>query len=339
MSEITSAPIKLNFLLCINRNFVLGAGTLVASIFEHNPHADINFYIFTSAEFKSRAEKYLLPRLARRFKQAAQSLHFLTYEDIQLFNKLKGQVSERILMCCLRLIVPRCLQINSDRLIYLDADMVCNGDLSELASLDLQGKALGVTSGGQRTFVTDAKHKFTVEHYFCAGFLMFNLTVWNSTDLDERCVEFVVKEHPSLSDQDALNVVCAEHIYTVDDKYQTFPANSQNGVIVHYAGGKPWTPWHFHENTNAVNLFRRCCKLFEPDVAQWISFRLEKDSLVNFNYTQARKAMKWLSKLFFKRRNYRASLYFYYLHLKIKFKQKGFLGILLLKSNTRSYKG
>lgn len=339
MSDTAASSVKLNFLLCINRNFVLGAGTLIASIFTHHPDTEINFYIFTSSVFKEQAKAYLLPRLIRNFKQTADSLHFLTYEDVPLYNKLKGHVSERILMTCLRLIVPRALQIDGDRLIYLDADMVCNGDLSELAELDLHGKPLGVTSGKLRTFVTDAKHKFTVERYFTAGFLLFNLPVWNCTDFDERCVDFVVKEHPMLSDQDALNVICDGHTYQMDHKYQVFQANCQDGVIVHFAGGKPWAPWHFHEHVDAVNLFRRYCKLFEPDVTQWISFQPDKDSLVNFNYSQARKAMKWLSKLFFRRRNYRASLYFYYLHLKIKFKQKGLLGILLLKSNTRTYKG
>ena len=76
--------------------------------------------------------------------------------------------------------------------------------------------------------------------------------------------------------------------------------------------------------------------MFEPDVTQWISFKQDKDTLVNFNWFHARKAMKWLSKLFLKRGNYKAFIYFYWRHLQIKIKQKGIIGILLMKSNTRS---
>lgn len=195
-----------------------------------------------------------------------------------------------------------------------------------------------MTSSGSRTFSTDAGHTFTVDHYFCSGVMVFNIDKWKTTNLDERCLEFVLKECPVLPDQDALNVICSDELVFIENKYQVY--QGQNSVVdrvfLHFAGTKPWCPWFPLYFIDDVNSFRKACKLFEPDVTQWISFKPNKNTLVNFNHFHARKAMKWLSQLFYKRKNYKAFLYFYFKHLQIKVKQKGLLGILLFKSTTRS---
>ncbi len=328
----------LNFLLCIDRNFVLGAGALIASLLVNHPKRQCQFYIFTSAQAQAEI-KDKLSRLQRNFPRIAEQLHYLSYDAIPLFGKLQGKVNSRILVQCMRIIAVRACPIVGRNLIYLDADIVCLGDLSELADTDFGEKAVAVMSDCKHPIeiTTDSGHMFTVDHYFVSGVMVFNQSAWNASSLDEQCINFVAAEHPVFPDQDALNVVCAEHCAYLDDKYQRSPASFEpDGVILHYAGGKPWTPWHFHEYPMAVNVFRRYCKLFEPDVTKWITFKAQKDTLLNFNSFHARRAAKWLSKLFFKRGRYLAGFYFYWRHLQIKLQQKGVIGILMMRSNTRS---
>ena len=78
--------------------------------------------------------------------------------------------------------------------------------------------------------------------------LIFNLQEWNKLDLDEQLIDFVVKYQPNLPDRDALNVICADKRVSIGSKYQSSPCfeKLQDEVLIHYAGGKPWTPWHFH---------------------------------------------------------------------------------------------
>ena len=237
--------------------------------------------------------------------------------------------------------VKSCNVVNSSTLIYLDADIVCNGDLSELSNLDFKNKVIAATKGeGPKDITTLSGDKFHIKDYYCAGVLIFNLDIWNKCNLDEKLVDWIIKYRPSLQDQDAFNVLCEGSALVLDELYQIQPPYKgglkDDAILVHYAGGKPWAPWQFKRNMKATNLFRHYCKLFEPDVTQWISFKQDKDTLVNFNSFHARKAMKWLSKLFLKRGNYKAFIYFYWRHLQIKIKQKGIIGILLMKSNTRT---
>ncbi len=334
----TSVLMPLNFLLCIDRNFVLGAGALIASLFYHHPEHKLKFFIFTSSESQAEIKDLLLPRLACRFPEAAESISFFSYDKIKLFKRLKDKVNSRILVQCMRIIAARECQIIGSNLIYLDADIVCCAPIAELADLDLHEHPIAVTGYSQvpKTITTDSGSKFTIAHYFVSGVMVFNLPVWNSTNLDERCIEFVAAEHPVLPDQDALNVICGDAAYHLDDKYQRAPKTLNGALILHFAGGKPWAPWRYNEYPEATNLFRFYCKMFEPDVAQWISFRKGKNTLVNFNTFHARKAAKWLSKIFFKRGRYLTAFYYYWQHLQIKMQQKGIIGIILMRSNTRS---
>ena len=57
---------------------------------------------------------------------------------------------------------------------------------------------------------------------------------------------------------------------------------------------------------------------------------------VLLNFANHRKGTKWISKKLFKRGFTKAGLYFYARHLYIKVKQKGLIGTLLFRSNTRS---
>lgn len=336
--EETQKHNPLNFLLCIDRNFVLGAGALIASILVNHSNRQCQFYIFTSSEEQAEIRNKLT-RLQRNFPRIAEQLHYFSYDAIPLFGKLQGKVNSRILVQCMRIIAVRACPIVGHNLIYLDADIICLGDLSELADTDFENKPLAVVSDRKKAkeIITDRGRKFTVDKYFVSGVMVFNQPVWNASDLDEQCINFVVAEQPVLPDQDALNVVCAANCAYIDSKYQHAPASFESdSVILHYAGGKPWTPWHFHEYPMAVNVFRRYCKLFEPDVTKWITFKAQKDTLLNFNSFHARRAAKWLSKLFFKRGRYLAGFYFYWRHLQIKLQQKGVIGILMMRSNTRS---
>lgn len=132
----------LNFLLCIDHNFILGAGALIASIFEHNEDSFLRFHIFTSSTYRERAISILVPRLQHRFQVTEDNFKFYSYEDIPLFKKLKGKVNDRILVQCMRIIAVRACELTEDRLIYLDADIICNTSTKDLAFVDFKNKLL-----------------------------------------------------------------------------------------------------------------------------------------------------------------------------------------------------
>ncbi|MBO8414846.1 MAG: hypothetical protein IAB19_00485 [Proteobacteria bacterium] len=335
MSEMTqlnktNADSMMDILLCVDKNFLLGCGALIASILFYNKQP-IRFHIFTSEPNQPYIKEQLLSRLKSNVLAASAEFLFYTYENIALYKLLKGKVNERVLIQCIRIMAPKACKTGSNNLIYLDADIICLGDLSALSRTDLQSSPIGVTVGGPRNV-----YGKEIKNYFISGVVVFNLKIWNNTELDRQCIEFIAEKKPKLADQDALNYFASEQAVIFPAEYQHYWEYNDETVLLHYAAGKPWAPWRYSVNIKAVNAFRRHCKLFEPDVTQWCSFKKDKQTLVNFNQFHARRAMKYLAQLFKKRKNYTAALYFYYEHYRIKVKNKGIIGTLLMRSNTRS---
>ncbi len=229
-------------------------------------------------------------------------------------------------------------EIKARNLIYTDVDIICTGSLDYLADVDLGESPLGVIPNDP-TFqhIEEVKGGYRLNKYFGSGVMVFNLNKWSKTSLDEKCIEFIAKNRPRYPDQDALNVICDGLTFMLPKRYQEIWETKEDTVFVHYVGEKPWMPWCKSSSKfplHEINLFRKFAKIFEPNVGLWLSFNKDKDVLLNF--ANHRKGTKWISKKLFKRGFTKAGLYFYARHLYIKVKQKGLIGTLLFRSNTRS---
>ena len=326
---------NLHVILCIDSNFILGAGTLIASLLKNHDKCFFTFYIYTLKNEQDFISSQLFQRLDR-LTYRNYELKFIDFEHIYRFDELQKNVNKRELMCVGRLLaVDDCpLPNNEDRVLYIDADMICvRPGIDKLYDIDLGSKILAANP----SFCDDTLKRFNIvrKSYFCAGILLINLKEWKNRDIGYKSMQFVLDKHPVLSDQDALNVTCEENIVFLDDKYSDSGLKNDT-VIIHFAGVKPWAPWGFSKDIVSTNEFRRYCKLFEPNVTKWITFKKDKFALVNFSVCNARYATKWISKKFFKKGNIKAAIYFYWQHLVIKVRTKGIIGILLLKSNTKA---
>ena len=330
--------INVNVILCIDINFIFGSGSLIVSLVKNNQDCFFTFYVYTLKAEQAFIKKQLQERLQRvvfsNFK-----LEFIEFERIKQFEELQKKVNKRELMCVARLIaVDDCpITQKEDRLLYLDADMICmQQGIKDLYTIDLGAKILAANP----IYITKTLKPFNIyrKDYFCAGILLINLKEWKANDIGNKSMQFVIEKRPELSDQDALNVVCNENVILLPSKYNFDKAQlEKDTVIYHYAGTKPWSPWGWKKGrAEVINEFRKYAKLFEPDVTKWITFKKDKFALVNFNSFSARFASKWMSKQFLKKGNLKAAFYFYLQHLLIKVKTKGIIGILLLRSNTKS---
>ncbi|MCH8467519.1 MAG: hypothetical protein LAT78_13250 [Roseinatronobacter sp.] len=126
-------------------------------------------------------------------------------------------VDQRIsLAAYLRIFVPRILQDEYRRMLYLDADMFYQrGDLSRLLDLDLQGKAIGAVRDlpairRPERINSDLKH-VTQEHfkYFNSGMLLIDVPQYLQQEVDLKALEIARALGDKLlaHDQSALNLV------------------------------------------------------------------------------------------------------------------------------------
>ena len=323
-----------DFLFCINKKFVLGTGALIASIYKNNPDLNVSFYIYVSEKEKDYIEKELLPRL--NFLPQNYKVFLFCYEEIDLYKKLKDKVNQRMLIQSVRLFAIEHCPSSNKRLIYLDADVICVGNIQEILSISIENKILAAKFFNASSVVSGIK----IENYFCSGVLVVNRDIYKNQKIAEKSIDFIVKNKPQYPDQDALNVVCQNNAAHLDQKFHELWNISSESVFIHFIGEKPWEPWYFYKNRKIVNKFRKYCKIFEPNVVKWITFRPQAKQTnkqrVLINFSNDRFALKWISRLLFKHGKYCAGLYFYLRHIYVKVKQKGFINLILLKSNTRS---
>lgn len=146
-----------------------------------------------------------------------------------------------------RLLLPKV--ICEDRLLYLDADTIVNGDLSELYNMDMEdADIVGVKDIGILDIQLQSIGKKHGDPYINAGVLLMNLKQIRERNLSDIWIKLINTRPTSCYDQDVLNATCK--IKLVDNIYNssisTGFAPLDQIKIAHYAGGIADKPW---ENT------------------------------------------------------------------------------------------
>jgi len=159
------------------------------------------------------------------------------------------------LEACARLFSAYTLPQEIDRLLYLDADMLCNGSLEELYDMDFEGNYViacedtGIDLASKKRL--DLPEDYT---YINSGVLMMNLPAIRQAFSEEELVHLIVSQNKILNylDQDFINKNFRGKIKVVSNKFNFLAKDldlnkvDYEPVIYHYAGSvKPW-----HDNVN-----------------------------------------------------------------------------------------
>lgn len=141
-----------------------------------------------------------------------------------------------------RLHIGTALPEDVGRVVYLDADTLVLGDLTEFYGFDLRGRTLGATAfPGWKVPREWPDHPVLLERhpecagkvigYFNSGVLLIDLEKWRAGGITEQAVE-IFQRYPDLRspDQDVLNVIFA-------DQWTELPP-IWNKLIEHYKLGK-----------------------------------------------------------------------------------------------------
>ncbi len=166
-----------------------------------------------------------------------------------------------------------------DKCIYLDTDVVVNGDILELFMTELQEEEyIAAVKAPHFHLFKDCYEAYRIElhrdelgipsmnEYINSGVLVMNLSSIRKNDIESRFISLISKNF-SITDQDIINTACYGHIRLLPPKYNmiftagltkeklTSVFNKEmveeamlHPVIIHYASNlKPW---------NSVGLFR-----------------------------------------------------------------------------------
>ena len=201
---------SMNILYCGDEGISRGVLVSILSLLMRTPKDNIyNIYIMTiryegvkpfrkeTAEFLDKLVKKTNPKSFVKLIDAT---------EVFVKNLPKKNMGSYFTPCSmLRLYADKVPELKKlDRILYMDYDVVCRGDISEFYNMNLDGiEAAGVLDiYGRRWY---HYHGLFVQDYMNSGVMLFNMPECIRTKMFEKAVALCVSRRMMLADQAALN--------------------------------------------------------------------------------------------------------------------------------------
>lgn len=239
----------INILLSVNKKFLEYVEELIITL-THYSSKKINFYLmYIEGELNSEDLQKISDFILNTKKANIITVKFDT-------NNLEGvpitddEGAYFGLESYSRLFSAFKLPKSIDKILYLDADMICSGDIAELYDIDFEGKTwcacedLGVTKKHLDRIGFPNNYK-----YINSGMLLINLQKLRENYTERDIVRLIRENQDKLiyPDQDFINLIFKDDIKIISNKYNLvikdvrFNKLKEKPLIIHYAGSvKPW---------------------------------------------------------------------------------------------------
>lgn len=225
----------LSLLMNGRRGFDEARGMMVE---QKEAHAPIyNIYIATISydnviQFEAKTAEFL-DELVKKYNKKS-FVKLIDATDVFVANLPKKNMRSYFTPCSmLRLYIDKVPELAKlDRILYLDYDVVCRGDISEFYNMDMNGvEAAGALDiYGRRWY---HYHGLFVQDYMNSGVMLFNVPECLKTGMFERAVELCVSRRMMLADQAALNKAI-ERRKLVARKYNEQEERPRADTVLHH---------------------------------------------------------------------------------------------------------
>ena len=285
---------------CVDDNYCRAMGATMTSIIANNPGQHFTFHVLALGLSAANAAR--LQELEQMYP-VRTVLHVLSPDRFGQFSDFLRH-SHYSLSIFTRLVLPSVVRPYTDRVLYMDADILCTGRLDALIDIDLGNDiALVVPDVPYNAQRRIAALGLTHGKYFNSGVMMMNIPRWEAEDITAQTLDALLKRRKDLRypDQDALNIVLDGRARFVSPRWnyiydliadlqrnRTRLGSLARSRLVHFAGSvKPWAGWTGHE----------ACELFSRYLAMspWAAMTLDAAPTNT-------KEMRMLSRFLFRQR-------------------------------------
>lgn len=250
----------------LDQNFLFGCGISITSILINNKQSNFVFHLFIDNVTDEQTLKF--QQLAESY-QTSIEIHIINSERLQSFPTTKNWS----IATYFRFIIGDYFINREERILYMDADIMCKGDISELFTLDLTDHVAAVVPERDASWWERRAKSLDCEAlnngYFNAGLLLLNTALWAQEHVSAKALGILsdsqMVKKLSYLDQDILNVILAGKVLFIDGKFNTqFSLNyelkddvvnpiNDKTVFIHYIG--PTKPWHEWANYPSAQAF------------------------------------------------------------------------------------
>ncbi len=144
-----------------------------------------------------------------------------------------------------------------NKAIYIDSDTIVQGDISKLYTTDIGDNYIGacheqamVQVDGYGTYVEKVMG-ISRHNFFNAGMMLINCDKFRTHRVLDKFIEYLhVYTFVVTQDEDYLNVICKDHVYWLDQRWNTeifgeIPYPIEEAYILHYIMTSK--PWHYSD--------------------------------------------------------------------------------------------
>lgn len=250
----------MNIACVLDRNYLQHCAIMLKTLRKANPEEKLNVYILHDGIYTKDSYRFI--DFAISF---VDTLSFIQIDNERIKH---FPVSRHIsLTSYFRLFLPLVLPAQMNRVLFLDADMVINRNISGLWLTDLQGKSLGAVVGPNSDRDSKRLKLSSDLAYFNAGVMLIDLELWRTKNILEESIKFVndYTERILFWDQDVLNHIFNNDWLSLDPEWndlsflkhigdKDLDLNDMNYLessahkepsIIHFAGGGEYKPWHY----------------------------------------------------------------------------------------------
>ena len=241
----------MNILISIDDAYVIHAKDLIITLSENNKRTKFNIYLIYD-DTLSKESINELDEFIKKLDCGILKTYYFNGEK----NKFPMHIDYITQNTYYRLFAPYIIDDKIDRILYLDCDIICNGDISEFYNQDFENNIL---VGCENQVPNFFKHRFKEMtpylnfqgngNYINAGVLLMNVKLYKDFISSDSIFEYI-EEHKNefiFQDQDVINLLFKDNIkisniiYNYQINAIDYGIDMKNCRLVHYSElRKPW---------------------------------------------------------------------------------------------------
>lgn len=269
---------EINLLFSIDDHYIEPFKTTLYSVYQNTPSALLHVFVLQKQLLKKHAEiKIFCEALGIVYDPVV--IGERAFEDAPIADRYPETIYYRLL-------AHEYLPKDLDKILYLDADILCLNDICRLYEMELGASLYAAASHGSDTNMTDLVNKlrlqnFEAESYYNSGVLLMNLTAIRQKVKRDAILDYIAQNRFKLflPDQDVLNALYGhltlqipDELYNYDVRYNVLYYARSKGewdldwvikhtVFLHFCGrDKPWRKDYHGRYTALYKHVQHCCR-------------------------------------------------------------------------------
>ena len=210
---------EIHIVYCTDDNFAMICATSMVSVMENKGDEDICFHIIDNQISNVKRDK--MQDLIERYSNC--KIDFYPFPDLTaIFSHELHYDAEHVSISSYgRLFLERILPIDVSRILYLDCDTIVLKGLSDLYSMNLQGKVIGGVDDCKSVRYRKVLGIPDNANYINAGVLLIDYPLWKKYKCEEKIVQYLEKQHGRVhfEDQGTINAVFYNQIQALPLQY------------------------------------------------------------------------------------------------------------------------